>query len=132
MIKTDLTAFLNLHEKPKNPNRKDISLDAQEDVNRERIKKLFDIALEDKFMLYFDGTAVDDPPDGIEFKTIEETFFYNNGNSYLVFRDSNNFEVAFKIKYLREYDFQRVYDVTKKATECTKANPSLSKYKLYT
>ena len=132
MIKTDLKAFLNLDERPKNPNRKDISLDAQEDVNRERIKKLFDIALEDKFMLYFDGTAVDDPPDGVEFKTIEEIFFYNNGNSYLVFRDSNNFEVAFKIKWLREYDFQTVYDITKKATECTKANPHLSKYKLYT
>ena len=117
MIKTDLKAFLNLDEKPKNPNRKDISLDAEEDINRERIKKLFDIALEDKFMLYFDGTAVDDPPDGMELTTIEQQFFYNNGNSFLVFRDDENFEVAFKIKYLREYNFNKlgfIFDAKKR------------------
>ena len=82
-------------------------------------------------MLYFDGTPVDEPYDGLEFKTLEEEFYYNNGNSYLVFRDTNNFEVTFKIKYLKGYDFKIVYKVVEKAVNCTKANPGLSKYKLY-
>ena len=131
MNKNSLKDFLELNIEPTNLNRKDISLDAEEEINKERIKKLFGIALENKFMLYFDGTAVDDPPDGMELTTIEQQFFYNNGNSFLVFRDDENFEVAFKIKYLREYNFNKVYEITRIANKKTKANPELSNYKLY-
>ena len=54
MNKNSLKDFLELNIEATNLNRKDISLYAEEEINKERIKKLFGIALENKFMLYFD------------------------------------------------------------------------------
>ena len=41
MNKNSLKDFLELNIEPTNLNRKDISLDAEEEINKERIKKLF-------------------------------------------------------------------------------------------
>lgn len=131
MNKNNLKNFLNIDEDVQN---KDLSLDAcneKEFEANKKIKNLFDIALEERFLLYFDGRYVMEPYDGLEFKTLEEEFYYNNGNSYLVFSDSNDFKVTFKIKYLREYNFNMVYKVVEKAVIYTKANPDVSDYKLY-
>lgn len=132
MNKNNLKNFLNIDEDVQN---KDLSLDAcnekEFEANKKKIKNLFDIALEERFLLYFDGRYVMEPYDGLEFKTLEEEFYYNNGNSYLVFSDSNDFKVTFKIKYLREYNFNMVYKVVEKAVIYTKANPDVSDYKLY-
>lgn len=132
MNKNTLKEFLNLDGKSK---AYDLNLDNcknnEYDITKKRIKQLFDIALEDKFILYFDGVPVDDPYDGLEFKTLEEEFYFNNGNSYLVFRDEEGIEVLFKIKYLKEYDFEKVYKATEKAVMYTQSNPQISKYKFY-
>ncbi len=132
MDENTLKSFLNLKEEGK---RKNIDLDDCNEEERVRnedvIKRLFDIALERRFLIYFDGTAVDEPYDGLEFKNLEDEFYYNNGNSYLVFRDIQNTEVAFKIKYLKKYDFKKVYKIVENAVKCTMKNPELSKYKLY-
>ena len=66
-----------------------------------------------------------------EFKTIEEEFYYYNSNSYLVFKDNIGDQVCFKIKFLKEYDFEKVYKVVEKACNYTKAHPEVSEYKLY-
>ena len=132
MNKNTLKEFLNLDGKSK---AYDLNLDNcknnEYDITKKQIKQLFDIALEDKFILYFDGVPVDDPYDGLEFKTLEEEFYFNNGNSYLVFRDEEGTEVLFKIKFLKEYDFEKVYKVTEKAVIYTQSNSQISKYKFY-
>ncbi len=132
MNKNTLKEFLNLDGKSK---AYDLNLDNcknnEYDITKKQIKQLFDIALEDKFILYFDGVPVDDPYDGLEFKTLEEEFYFNNGNSYLVFRDEEGTEVLFKIKCLKEYDFEKVYKVTEKAVIYTQSNSQISKYKFY-
>ena len=132
MNKNTLKEFLNLDGKSK---AYDLNLDNcknnEYDITKKQIKQLFDIALEDKFILYFDGVPVDDPYDGLEFKTLEEEFYFNNGNSYLVFRDEEGTEVLSKIKYLKEYDFEKVYKVTEKAVIYTQSNSQISKYKFY-
>ena len=127
MKKNTLIEFLNID---KNIKGIDLSLDTVY-MNRERIRKLFDVALEEKFTLYFDGRYVEEPYDGLEFKTLEEEFYYNNGNSYLVFEDTTGFKVTFKIKCLKEYNFNKVYKVVEKAVIYTKAHPEVSEYKLY-
>ena len=72
MNKNTLKEFLNLDGKSK---AYDLNLDNcknnEYDITKKQIKQLFDIALEDKFILYFDGVPVDDPYDGLEFKTLE-------------------------------------------------------------
>lgn len=127
MNKNTLRKFLNID---KNLKGMDLSLDILTD-NKERIKKLFDIALEEEFTVYFDGRYVEEPYDGLEFKTIEEEFYYYNSNSYLVFKDNIGDQVCFKIKFLKEYDFEKVYKVVEKACNYTKAHPEVSEYKLY-
>lgn len=130
MSKNTLKEYLGVDVKDK---RYDLSLDACEskEANQKRIKQLFDIALEEDFILYFDGVAVDDPYDGLDLSDLKDEFYYNNGNSFLVFEDKDGFKVSFKIKYLKEYDYERVYKVTEKAVEYTKKHPEVSKYKLY-
>ena len=127
MNKNTLRKFLNID---KNLKGMDLSLDTLTD-NKERIKKLFDIALEEEFTVYFDGRYVEEPYDGLEFKTIEEEFYYYNSNSYLVCIDNIGDQVCFKIKFLKEYDFEKVYEVVEKACNYTKALPEVSEYKLY-
>lgn len=97
------------------------------DINR--IKMLFGIALEDKFVMYFDGGYVDDPYDGLEFKTEEEEFYYNNGRSYLVFEGDKGFKVRIKIPALKIFSYQSVCEVVIKAIDYTKAHPDVSEYK---
>lgn len=128
MKKNTLFGFLNLD---KNIKGVDLSLDNLED-NKERINKLFDIALDEKYILFYDGRFVDDPYDGYEFQSLEEEFYYNNGNSYLVFQDKNTEEkVSFKVKSLKDYDFDTVYKIVEKAVEYTKEHPEVSEYKIY-
>ena len=105
MSKNTLKEFLELDV---NVKRYDLSLDACKDkeANQKRIKQLFDIALEEKFILFFDGVAVDDPYDGLDLSELKDEFYYNNGNSFLVFEDKDGFKVSFKIKYLKEYDLK--------------------------
>ncbi len=114
----------------------DLSLDTchkeEVEVNKERINKLFDIAMNDSILVYFDGRYVEEPYDGLEFKTEEEEFYYYNGSSYIVFVDDNNFKVRFKIRYLKDKNYKpEVYKVVEKACIYTKAHPEVSDYKLY-
>lgn len=127
MNKNTLVEFLNID---KNIKGLDLSLDTI-DVNKERIEKLFDVALEEKYVIFYDGRFVDDPYDGYEFKTLEEEFYYNNGNSYLVFEDETGYRVSFKVKCLKEYNFDIVYKIVEKAVMYTKSHPEVSEYKLY-
>lgn len=128
-----LKEFLEIREDVKN--KKDISLDACDnsecEINKNRINKLFNIALKEEFILFYDGRYVPEPWDGLEFETMEEEFWYNNGDSHLVFEDEKGTQVTFKIKYLKEFDFDLVYKVVEKATIYTKAHPEVSDYKLY-
>lgn len=96
-----------------------------------KIKELFKNAFRLDYIVYFDGRFVDFPYDGYEFKDLKDEFYYNNGNSYLVFKDETGFEVAFKIKYLKDFKFRKVYRLVKKACDYTKSHPGVSKYKLY-
>jgi hypothetical protein len=114
----------------------DLSLDTchkeEVEVNKERINKLFDIAMNESVIVYFDGRYVEEPYDGLEFKTEEEEFYYYNGSSYIVFVDDNNFKVRFKIRYLKDKNYKpEVYKVVEKACIYTKAHPEVSDYKLY-
>ena len=114
----------------------DLSLDTchkeEVEVNKERINKLFDIAMNDSILMYFDGRYVEEPYDGLEFITEEEEFYYYNGSSYIVFVDDNNFKVRFKIRYLKDKNYKpEVYKVVEKACIYTKAHPEVSDYKLY-
>ena len=126
-----LKEFLEIREDVKN--KKDLSLDACNnsvcELNRNRINKLFNIALKEDFILFYDGRAVDDYWDGVDPTPIEE-FWHNNGNSYLVFEDEKGTQVTFKIKYLKEFDFDLVYKVVEKADKYTRAHPEVSSYKL--
>ena len=113
MNKNNLKVFLGITEDIK---EKDLSLDTctkeQVDANTRKIKELFDIALDEQTTVYFDGVYVEEPYDGLEFKTL-------------------GFKVRFKIRYLQGYDFDMVYKVTEKACNYTKAHPNVSNYKLY-
>gem|GEM_PF-5169007 len=102
------------------------------EVNKERINKLFDIAMNESVIVYFDGRYVEEPYDGLEFKTEEEEFYYYNSSSYIVFVDDYNFKVRFKIRYLKHKNYKPdVYKVVEKACIYTKAHPEVSDYKLY-
>ena len=133
MNKLSFKDFLNLNTIAQEV---DLSLDTchkeEVEVNKERINKLFDIAMNDSILVYFDGRYVEEPYDGLEFKTEEEEFYYYNGSSYIVFVDDNNFKVRFKIRYLKDKNYKpEVYKVVEKACFYTKAHPEVSDYKLY-
>ncbi len=133
MNKLSFKDFLNLNTIAQEV---DLSLDTchkeEVEVNKERINKLFDIAMNDSILVYFDGRYVEEPYDGLEFKTEEEEFYYYNGSSYIVFVDDNNFKVRFKIRYLKDKNYKPdVYKVVEKACIYTKAHPEVSDYKLY-
>ena len=133
MNKLSFKDFLNLNTIAQEV---DLSLDTchevEVEVNKERINKLFDIAMNDSVLVYFDGRYVEEPYDGLEFKTEEEEFYYYNGSSYIVFVDDNNFKVRFKIRYLKDKNYKpEVYKVVEKACIYTKAHPEVSDYKLY-
>ena len=133
MNKLSFKDFLNLKTRAQEV---DLSLDTchkeEVEVNKERINKLFDIAMNDSILVYFDGRYVEEPYDGLEFKTEEEEFYYYNGSSYIVFVDDNNFKVRFKIRYLKDKNYKpEVYKVVEKACIYTKAHPEVSDYKLY-
>ena len=133
MNKMSFKDFLNLNTMAQEV---DLSLDTchkeEVEVNKERINKLFDIAMNDSILVYFDGRYVEEPYDGLEFKTEEEEFYYYNGSSYIVFVDDNNFKVRFKIRYLKDKNYKpEVYKVVEKACIYTKAHPEVSDYKLY-
>ena len=133
MNKLSFKDFLNLNTKAQEV---DLSLDTcheeEVEVNKERINKLFDIAMNETVTVYFDGRYVEEPYDGLEFKTEEEEFYYYNGSSYIVFVDDNNFKVRFKIRYLKDKNYKpEVYKVVEKACIYTKAHPEVSDYKLH-
>ena len=133
MNKLSFKDFLNLNTIAQEV---DLSLDTchkeEVEVNKERINKLFDIAMNESVIVYFDGRYVEEPYDGLEFKTEEEEFYYYNGSSYIVFVDDNNFKVRFKIRYLKDKNYKPdVYKVVEKACIYTKAHPEVSDYKLY-
>ena len=133
MNKLSFKDFLNLNTIAQEV---DLSLDTchkeEVEVNKERINKLFDIAMNDSILVYFDGRYVEEPYDGLEFKTEEEEFYYYNGSSYIVFVDDYNFKVRFKIRYLKDKNYKpEVYKVVEKACIYTKAHPEVSDYKLY-
>lgn len=133
MNKMSFKDFLNLNTIAQEV---DLSLDTchkeEVEVNKERINKLFDIAMNESVLVYFDGRYVEEPYDGLEFKTEEEEFYYYNGSSYIVFVDDNNFKVRFKIRYLKDKNYKlEVYKVVEKACIYTKAHPEVSDYKLY-
>jgi len=133
MNKLSFKDFLNLKTKAQEV---DLSLDTchkkEVEVNKERINKLFDIAMNESVLVYFDGRYVEEPYDGLEFKTEEEEFYYYNSSSYIVFVDDYNFKVRFKIRYLKDKNYKPdVYKVVEKACIYTKAHPEVSDYKLY-
>ncbi len=133
MNKLSFKDFLNLKTRAQEV---DLSLDTchkdEVEVNKERINKLFDIAMNESVIVYFDGRYVEEPYDGLEFKTEEEEFYYYNSSSYIVFVDDYNFKVRFKIRYLKDKNYKPdVYKVVEKACIYTKAHTEVSDYKLY-
>lgn len=103
---------------------------------REQINKLFyyvlqdRVKLNDKFKMYFVTQYVDDSFDD-EFKDEKEEFFHNSGESFLVFEDKESFKVKFKIRSLKEYRYEDVCKVVKKAIKYSKEHPEISNYKSY-
>lgn len=132
MNKLSFKDFLNLNTKAQEV---DLSLDTSHkvevEVNKERINKLFDIAMNETVTVYFDGRYVEEPYDGLEFKTEKEEFYYYNSSSYLVFVDDENFKVRFTIRNIKNKNYAKVYKVVEKACIYTKAHPEVSDYKLY-
>ena len=132
MNKMSFKDFLNLNTIAQEV---DLSLDTchkeEVEVNKERINKLFDIAMNESVIVYFDGRYVEEPYDGLEFKTEEEEFYYYNSSSYLVFVDDENFKVRFTIRNIKNKNYAKVYKVVEKACIYTKAHPEVSDYKLY-
>lgn len=132
MNKLSFKDFLNLRTKAQEV---DLSLDTcheeEVEVNKERINKLFDIAMNETVTVYFDGRYVEEPYDGLEFKTEKEEFYYYNSSSYLVFVDDENFKVRFTIRNIKNKNYAKVYKVVEKACIYTKAHPEVSDYKLY-
>ena len=132
MNKFSFKDFLNLKTKAQEV---DLSLDTchevEVEVNKERINKLFDIAMNETVTVYFDGRYVEEPYDGLEFKTEKEEFYYYNSSSYLVFVDDENFKVRFTIRSIKNKNYAQVYKVVEKACLYTKAHPEVSDYKLY-
>lgn len=123
----NLKSFLNIPEEvEKLELGKDRIDKAKVEADNDRIKMLFDIALEDKFVMYFKGVYVDDPYDGLEFKNEEEEFYYNNGKSYLVFRGTTDFEVKIPIPCLKMFPYSKVRKVAIKAIKYSNAHPGLS------
>ncbi len=111
---------------------KEVTLKAKD---KKMIKRLLKIAPKNHYIFYFDVGYVDDIYDGYEFKDEEEEFYYNNSNSYLVFRDITDFEVRIKISTIEKIKeiitFEEMCALTSQAIEYTKKHPSLSKNKLY-
>ena len=132
MNKLSFKDFLNLKTRAQEV---DLSLDTchkeEVEVNKERINKLFDIAMNETVTVYFDGRYVEEPYDGLEFKTEKEEFYYYNSSSYLVFVDDENFKVRFTIRNIKNKNYAKVYKVVEKACIYTKAHPEVSDYKLY-
>ncbi len=132
MNKLSFKDFLNLNTKAQEV---DLSLDTSHkvevEVNKERINKLFDIAMNETVTVYFDGRYVEELYDGLEFKTEKEEFYYYNSSSYLVFVDDENFKVRFTIRNIKNKNYAKVYKVVEKACIYTKAHPEVSDYKLY-
>lgn len=132
MNKLSFKDFLNLNTKAQEV---DLSLDTcheeEVEVNKERINKLFDIAMNETVTVYFDGRYVEEPYDGLEFKTEKEEFYYYNSSSYLVFVDDENFKVRFTIRNIKNKNYAKVYKVVEKACIYTKAHPEVSDYKLH-
>ena len=132
MNKMSFKDFLNLNTIAQEV---DLSLDTchkeEVEVNKERINKLFDIAMNETVTVYFDGRYVEEPYDGLEFKTEKEEFYYYNSSSYLVFVDDENFKVRFTIRNIKNKNYAKVYKVVEKACIYTKAHPEVSDYKLY-
>lgn len=132
MNKLSFKDFLNLKTKAQEV---DLSLDTchkeEVEVNKERINKLFDIAMNETVTVYFDGRYVEELYDGLEFKTEKEEFYYYNSSSYLVFVDDENFKVRFTIRSIKNKNYAKVYKVVEKACIYTKAHPEVSDYKLY-
>lgn len=128
----NLRSFLNIPEGVKEIELgKEKTDKAKVEADNDIIKMLFDIALEDKFVMYFKGGYVDDPYDGLEFKTEEEEFYYNNGRSYLVFVGNTGFTVKIKIPCLKMFRYQDVRKVAIKAIKYSNAHPGLSDYPLH-
>lgn len=132
MNKLSFKDFLNLRTKAQEV---DLSLDTcheeEVEVNKERINKLFDIAMNETVTVYFDGRYVEELYDGLEFKTEKEEFYYYNSSSYLVFVDDENFKVRFTIRNIKNKNYAKVYKVVEKACIYTKAHPEVSDYKLH-
>lgn len=132
MNKLSFKDFLNLNTKAQEV---DLSLDTSHkvevEVNKERINKLFDIAMNETVTVYFDGRYVEELYDGLEFKTEKEEFYYYNSSSYLVFVDDEDFKVRFTIRSIKNKNYAKVYKVVEKACIYTKAHPEVSDYKLY-
>lgn len=128
----NLRSFLNIPEEVE-----EIELDkyktdtAKFEADNDIVKMLFDIALEDKFVMYFKGGYVDDPYDGLEFKNEEEEFYYNNGKSYLVFVGDNDFTVKIPIPRLKIFDYQDVRKVAIKAIQYSNSHEGLTDYPLH-
>ena len=101
------------------------------------MKKLFNLALEndleldDEFKMYFDSVYVDEPYDGYVFKDEREEFFYNSGESFIVFEDKNKFKVKFKIRNLKNFKFKYVCKVVERAIDYGEKHPGLSNYRNY-
>jgi len=113
----------------------DLSLDScandKKKDYKEKIEKLFDIALLSNVIVYYDGRYVMEPYEDYEFKTEEEEFYYYNQESYLVFVDDNGKKARFKIRDINNHKYSTVYKVVEKACNYTKAHPWVSKNKLY-
>ncbi|MBO5477670.1 MAG: hypothetical protein J6A15_07970 [Clostridia bacterium] len=133
MNKVDnLRSFLNIPEEVKEIELgKDKTDTAKFEADNDIVKMLFDIALEDKFVMYFKGGYVDDPYDGLEFKTEEEEFYYNNGRSHLVFVGDNGFTVKIPIPRLKIFDYQDVRKVAIKAIKYSNSHEGLTDYPLH-
>ena len=132
MNKMSFKEFLNLNTIAQEV---DLSLDTchkeEVEVNKERINKLFDIAMNETVTVYFDGRYVEELYDGLEFKTEKEEFYYYNSSSYLVFVDDEDFKVRFTIRSIKDKNYAKVYKVVEKACLYTRAHPEVSDYKLY-
>lgn len=99
------------------------------------IKRLLKLAPKKRYLFYFDLRYVDEIFDGYEFKDEEEEFYYNNSESYFVFRDITDFKVKIKISTIEKIKeiitFEDMCTLTAQAIECTKKHPSFSKNKVY-
>ena len=133
MNKVDnLRSFLNIPEEVEEIKLDRYKIDtAKFEADNDIVKMLFGIALEDKFVMYFKGRFVDDPYDGLEFKTEEDEFYYNNGRSDLVFVGDKGFKVIIPIPRLKIFDYQDVRKVAIKAIKYSNSHEGLTDYPLH-